>query len=290
MYPCPICSNPASVLKYKLTFTIYQCCSCRFQFCPDASFNESFNSSLDETSRDVALKRLRKDNFKKIITSIKMNLSGNYRGLEVGSGHGWFLEMCKDNYILCEGIEPETRFNESYKVRGLNVKNGFYPGIVPDNTKYDFIIFNDVIEHLPDLEGVMKANYALLNPEGLLIINLPVQEGLVYFFAKMAYHIGIKSLLNRMWQFNFHSPHLSYFKKENLVKFTSAHNFHLKEYYKLKTINVSEIFSRIKQDNKQGIITTLAITICVFFLYPFFNLFPDTGCFIFKKDSNNNYL
>jgi len=283
MNQCPICSSSSTRLKYKLAFDVYQCNNCGFQFCPDASFDKSFTSNLDEDNREKALKGLRKENFRKIVASIKKHTSGSPVGLEVGCGYGWFLEICKENSLECSGIEPEIRFKKRYKKNGLNVKNGFYPEILSKNSTFDFIAFNDVLEHIPDISGIMKANYNLLNANGLLILNLPIQEGLVYFFAKLVYLFGIKSLLNRMWQFNFHSPHISYFSLRNLVEFVSDNNFQLMDSYKLKTINLSETSSRIKQDNKHGFIKYLVSYTGVIFLYPFFSLFPDTYCFVFKK-------
>lgn len=71
MNPCPLCRNLFSILKYKLEFNIYQCNNCGFQFCPDAKFDKSFNSNLDEESKKKALKNLRAENFSKITKSIK---------------------------------------------------------------------------------------------------------------------------------------------------------------------------------------------------------------------------
>jgi 2-polyprenyl-3-methyl-5-hydroxy-6-metoxy-1,4-benzoquinol methylase len=283
MKVCPICSSTSTYIKFKLTFPVYQCRICSFQFCPDATFDKSFKSDLNEETREKALKQVRKENFQKIVASIKEYGNLNPKGLEVGCGYGWFLETCKENALDCEGIEPETRFNEAYKNNGFNVINGFYPGDLAGNIKYDFIIFNDVFEHLPDVRSILKANYSLLNTNGLLIINLPIQGGLVYFFSKLAYHLGILSLLNRMWQFNFHSPHLSYFGKNNLVEFVTSNNFQLTEKFKLKTLNLSEISDRIKQDKKQSIVMYFITYVGVLILYPFFQLFPDTFCFVFKK-------
>ena len=283
MNQCPICNNPSPVLKYKLTFNIFKCKDCGFLFCPDAKFDKSFISDLNEESREKSLKQLRKENFQKIVLSIKKHISHHTIGLEVGCGYGWFLETCIENNLKCDGIEPETRFNKYYKSIGLNIKNDFYPLELSQNIKYDFIVFNDVIEHIPNISEIMNANYSLLNSDGLLIINLPIQEGIVYFFAKLAYYLGFKSLLNRMWQFNFHSPHLYYFTKKNILEFVSAHKFKLVESYKLKTINISEISDRIKLDNKQGLVKFIITYIGVLCLYPFLKLFPDTYCFVFKK-------
>lgn len=281
---CPICSNSSIKLKFKLKFDIYQCRSCDFQFCPDASFDASFKSNLDEKNKEKALKNLRLENFQKIIKSIKKNLlSSQIKGLEIGPGNGWFIETCIENSIICDGIEPEIRFNETYSKLEANVINGFYPIDIPEDNKYDFVIFNDVLEHLNNLEEVMKTNYSLLNSNGILVINLPIQEGLIYFLSRVLYQFRFKSFLNRMWQFNFHSPHLSYFTKDNLINFASKSNFSLKDSYKLRTINLSEISDRINQDNGHGLITKIVSNIGIRLIFPFLQIYPDTFCFVLKK-------
>ena len=283
MIPCPICNHPKTKLKYQLKFNVHQCTNCGFQFCPDATFNKSLVSDLNEETREKALINLRKENFQHIIASIKKNKEIKSKGLEVGPGYGWFLEVCRDHGISCLGIEPETRFNEHYQKEGLQVKNGFFPQDLQEESDFDFIAYNDVLEHLPDLKGIMEANYGLLNPEGLLIVNLPQQSGLIYFISKMAYLFGVKSLMDRMWQFNFHSPHLSYFTKPTLIKLALDNNFEAVESFPLKTINLSEISDRIEQDNQQGTLAKIATKIGVFLLFPLLQIFPDTRCFIFRK-------
>tara|TARA_R110000822_G_scaffold2157_4_gene10368 strand:- start:1834 stop:2688 length:855 start_codon:yes stop_codon:yes gene_type:complete len=283
MIPCPICNHPKTKIKYQLKFNVHQCTNCGFQFCPDATFNKSLVSDLNEETREKALINLRKENFQHIIASIKKNKEIKSKGLEVGPGYGWFLEVCRDHGISCLGIEPETRFNEHYQKEGLQVKNGFFPQDLQEESHFDFIAYNDVLEHLPDLKGIMEANYGLLNPEGLLIVNLPQQSGLIYFISKMAYLFGVKSLMDRMWQFNFHSPHLSYFTKLTLIKLAQDNNFEAVESFPLKTINLSEISDRIEQDNQQGTLAKIATKIGVFLLFPLLQIFPDTRCFIFRK-------
>ncbi len=283
MIQCPICKSPKTRLLYTLTFNVHGCQSCGFEFCPDAKFIESMDSSLDEEVREKALLNLRKENFSTILEALKNEIRPNHVGLEIGPGYGWFLEICKEHQIQCEGIEPETRFNEKYRTKGLTVRNGFYPDDIPKNSRYDFIIYNDVLEHLPDLDKILQENHASLNPDGLLIINLPIRNGLVYVAAKWAYRFGAKSLLGRMWQFNFHSPHMSYFSKRNLVDFVLRHKFGPVTQFKLKTINLSEISDRVRQDKQQNGITRFAINMGVILLFPFLTRFPDTYCFVFRK-------
>lgn len=280
---CPICGSSQVQLRFKLEFNVFECGGCKHQFCPDASFDRSFESNLDEQNRLKALKNLRMQNFKSIINSIKRNSNVKPKGLEVGSGHGWFLETCKLNQIECLGIEPETCFNDLYRQNDYKVINGFFPEAIPSGNKYEFIAFNDVFEHLPDINTIMPVNIEYLTSDGLLIINLPVQEGLTYSISKLAYFFGIKSMLNRMWQFNFHSPHLSYFTKKNLVTLANKYDFKLVDSFPLKTINLSEVKDRVGEDKSANFISRIISMFGVYLLYPFMQKFPDTFCFVFRK-------
>lgn len=283
MKKCPLCTSSNTYLKFKLVFDVSKCKNCGFEFCADATFKKGHFETVDENLREKALINLRKENFGKIIKSIHLHLKEEVNGLEIGPGYGWFLEICKENKIDCEGIEPETRFNELYKSNDLQVINGFYPNDLPSDKKYSFIIFNDVIEHLPDIHNVMKSNYELTKPNGIVIINLPIREGIIYFISKMSYYLGIKSIMDRMWQFNFHSPHLSYFSKKNMIQLAKNNNFELINSYKLKTINFSEIYSRISQDKDQWFLTKYFKIVTIICLFPVINLLPDTYCFVLKK-------
>jgi SAM-dependent methyltransferase len=240
-------------------------------------------SDFDESSRMKALKNLRMLNFSRIVKALKNHVDIDDIGLEVGSGHGWFLEACRKNEINCIGIEPETRFNELYKSLGVKVLNGFFPDIVPFDTKYDFISYNDVFEHLPDIKSVMNTNNNLLNSNGTLIVNIPLRGGVTYMVSSLAYFFGIKSPINRMWQFNFHSPHLCYFSKKNLIELAEFADFKLIESFPLKTINLSEIKDRVNEDTNSNFVFRYFSIMGIFAIYPFMQLFPDTYCFIFQK-------
>jgi len=282
MSNCPACSTPSKTIAYRLTHNIYRCKNCGLLYAPDATLNDSFSSSLDEENRSKALYKVRKENFEKISLSLKKHQPKS-EGLEVGCGYGWFLEICKENNIVCEGIEPETIFNEIYRSKNLKVINGFYPDSVPSDKKYDFVAFNDSIEHIPNITGIIKSCHDKLHENGLLVINLPIQSGLIFSLSRIAYRFGIKSVMNRMWQFEFHSPHLYYFNKKNITELASINGFKKVESFKLKTINFSEIASRIKQDKNIGNIRYAVSYLAILCIYPFLQLFPDTYCFIFQR-------
>lgn len=281
MNKCINCGG-SNYSKYNLKFPIYKCKSCKLYFCKDVKFNKNFESSLDENSRIEALKNLRFNNYKKIITNIKkFNLK---IGLEIGSSYGWFLDTVKENNIECIGIEPEVT---SYKLsieKKHTVINGFYPD-ESLKKQFDFIIFNDVFEHIPNLDDVMKENYMTLAKEGILIINIPMSTGIFFILAKVMYFLRLKILFNRLWQFDFHSPHYYYFNENNLSDFVKKYGFELLEKHKVDVLDFSNIEKRLKMSGEIGLLGKIFIKISKYkFIKKIFYILPsDTKCFYFRK-------
>lgn len=282
---CPICQSHSKIC-FVLKHPVYECISCRLKLAPSASFNHSFESDLNENERVVGLKKLRYSNFEKIVQRISNYfINKNISGLEVGSAYGWFLDVCRKKGIQCIGIEPEEKFHPLYKQEDYKVQKGFYPDVLSNrNERFDFIIFNDVFEHIPDIHTVMRANQCLLRKKGLLIINIPLQGGFFIRLSELIYTLGIKSFLNRMWQFDFHSPHLYYFSKNNLKTLAEQYNFDLLDYLPMNTLDFNSLKERVKSDNKNFSVQASLISNSIFLLRPLLSVSQeDIGCFFFIK-------
>ncbi len=237
---CPVCGSP-SKLKFKLKFNVYKCPQCGL-YTSDAGFDFSFKSNLELASREVGLKKLRFENFETIITRLKEFKSGKINGLEIGSGNGWWLKVCQEHGIDCIGIEPEKAHQDYHTENGLNVYYGFYPDLnVKTEKGYDFIIFNDVFEHIKDIDELIINLKKDLDDNGLLIINLPMSDGFFYKTAMLLNKFGVKSYLERLWQFNFHSPHMNYFNQKNLEMLLNRHGFSKETDYKLNSLDFSSL-------------------------------------------------
>jgi len=281
---CPICQSLCK-LHFTLKYPVYRCVYCHLQLADGAGFNYSFESDLDEAQRVVGLKELRQSNFEIIIKQIKNFFGGaTISGLEVGVGYGWFLNACKEQGVKCIGIEPEERFHSLYKKDLLEVRKGFYPVALEDcKDQFDFIIFNDVLEHIPDVHQVMAANKKLLKKDGLLIINLPLQGGIFIRLAELLYQLGIKSYLNRLWQFSFHSPHIFYFNKKNLNLLVRSYGFEPCGYFPMNTLDFSSVKERVKADSKNAG-NAWVLSRLILLLRPLIAISQeDVGCFFFKK-------
>ncbi|WP_295670295.1 class I SAM-dependent methyltransferase [uncultured Mucilaginibacter sp.] len=180
---CPVCGS-SSKLQFKLKFDVYKCPECGL-FTSDANFDFSFKSDLELQSREIGLKKLRFGNFETIIKKLEELKGEKLKGLEIGSGNGWWLKVCQEKGIDCTGIEPENSHQDYYNANGLTVSYGFYPSPEVKSEKgYDFIIFNDVFEHIKELDDLIIALKEDLAENGTLIINLPMSDG---FFLQIGH-------------------------------------------------------------------------------------------------------
>lgn len=91
-----------------------------------------------------------------------------------------------------------------------------FPNSPTDRGPYDIIVFNDVIEHLPDPASAVIDIDQRLASDGLLSINIPSSEGIIFKTAKLLAAFGLDKPYDRMWQRGLPSPHMTYFSPENL--------------------------------------------------------------------------
>ncbi|HSM05012.1 MAG TPA: class I SAM-dependent methyltransferase [Longimicrobiales bacterium] len=141
------------------------------------------------------------------------------RLLDVGSAHGWFLDAARGRGAQAEGIEPDPELHAFSVARGLPVTEGFFPDDLPSpggSGGYDWIVFNDVLEHVPDPRAVLRASAERLAAGGILVVNGPSRRGFFFRMARLFHRLGYRAPLDRMWQRGLPSPHLSYFEPATL--------------------------------------------------------------------------
>ncbi|RXK85900.1 class I SAM-dependent methyltransferase [Filimonas effusa] len=283
---CPIC-NICLDLKYELKYNVYVCRECKLLHA-DAKFEYSFESDLESGARDIGLKQLRLKNFATIIDVLKKNAGErdeNLSGLEIGSGNGWWLHVCKQNGLDCIGIEPERIYESYHKEKNLNVVYGFYPDVSPAKKEgYDFIIFNDVFEHIPDINALLISLRKDLKQDGVLILNLPMSNGFFFRMATFLHNIGVSKPLTRMWQFNFHSPHMNYFNPDNLRLLLNSYGFTAEESLRLDTLDMEHTKERIMADRAVSRLKAWCMASLLRFLKPIIDRSEsDIRVFFFKQ-------
>lgn len=281
---CVICNSKAKTLRTNMPTTIYQCCNCGLQWTDLPPKLEHIK--VDHVKSLEVLAPLRKYNNAVILKQIGKMLPIGAKGLEVGSGIGVFMRQAEEVGYVMTGIEPVEDGVQAARICGLNVIHGFFPQDFHLDEKYDFIIFNDVFEHIPDSQTVLMACQRVLLDKGLLIINCPMSTGILYRIAMAFNNItGNSELLARLWQSYSPSPHLHYFNDMSIKYIAKKFSFNFLKAFPVKTYTLNGLIDRIKLlQNQQKILQLLAwflLVIC----YPLFMLLPaDVKCFIFASN------
>jgi 2-polyprenyl-3-methyl-5-hydroxy-6-metoxy-1,4-benzoquinol methylase len=108
----------------------------------------------------------------------------NLRILEVGSGLGFFLDVCEEIGMAPEGCDLADHAvlhanRDRQRVR-RGTLDGFYAG-----KNFDAIFAFNLIEHLPHPSLFLADCAKALRPGGTLVLETPVQEGLFHRAARI---------------------------------------------------------------------------------------------------------
>lgn len=195
---------------------LFNCPNCGFEF---SNLTAGGGRGID------GLETLRRRNFASLCDWLaeRYSLSGK-KVLEVGCAEGWFLEEARRRGMFARAIEPSLPHVEMARAKGFDVASGFFPDDMNAPGKFDFIVFNDVFEHLPDPVGALAHCEQMLEPGGALVLNLPSNRGAIYRLGTLLANIGQPGIQERLWQKGFPSPHLSYFNPTTLRRFVERHS------------------------------------------------------------------
>lgn len=168
-----------------------------------------------------------------IFEQIKPLLSKDKKVLEVGSGSGALLSLCKPLVKKCEGVELKTEFVEFTKKNlGIEAYAEDVNKLKLDE-KFDVIIMISTLDHLPTPLETLITLKSLLTVNGKIYIEVPNRdEALNYFLPEPN--------LSNFRRFFWHRAHLFYFTKETIsalfkkaglsIKVTCRHDYTLKNY------------------------------------------------------------
>lgn len=123
--------------------------------------------------------------------TLNLSLNGaiaNLKGkklLEIGSGYGLFLALCLKNGIKAEGIEPANQ--DTYKStlrisKEILIRAGLNPKVIKQanaenlpykTNSFDLVVSSFTLEHVQNLEKVLKESVRVLKPNGYLYFAVP---------------------------------------------------------------------------------------------------------------------
>jgi SAM-dependent methyltransferase len=278
------CDACQSEMHEGLSAWHFVCPACKFE---RSTLEQKINKvhSIDEIARENALRSIREHNFNLLLGWLKETSKSNGKPtlLDVGSAHGWFLQKAQENFDA-QGIEPDQAMADYAIKKGLNVRKGFFPEVLDNSEKFDFIIFNDVLEHIPAVKNIIKSCSDHLKEDGILVINAPDRRGVFYKVSKFLKKLGMAGSFERMWQVGLPSPHLYYFDKNSISKIAAQAGFKIIKEHSLDSIAVKGLFDRINYAGGNKLINYL-IGIAVLIFSPALKITPsDINVWFFKKN------
>jgi SAM-dependent methyltransferase len=220
------------------------------------------SEALDESRRVSGLATLREENYRRTLAALRhLGPLAGRRLLDVGCAYGWFLRAAGEAGMEPFGLEPDPAIATLATAAardGHPVWVGYFPAAVPAGETFDVIAFNDVLEHLHDLDSALAACRRLLRPGGLLVIAAPDSRGFLFRLACPLARLGARGLLDRLWQKGYPSPHLSYFHHGNLRRLMRRHGFVPRREEPLQSLTIQGLWARLHMDRRPSLRSTLS--------------------------------
>lgn len=136
--------------------------------------------------------------------------------LDIGCGWGQALGYFSKAGLQCSGFDPVIEAVRHCKNIGLNTKHaGLETTEVFSGQKFDVVLLNNVLEHLPDPEAIIcEIRGKVLADKGILVIDVPNEFNAFQVCANAEFKLG------EWWV----SPpcHLNYFSVSSLTSLLSS--------------------------------------------------------------------
>jgi SAM-dependent methyltransferase len=108
----------------------------------------------------------------------RFNLGPASRVMEIASNDGYLLQFFKERDIPVLGIEPARNIAAKARERGIPTLECFFgmqavEEICSKFGRADLIIGNNVLAHVPDIRGFLRAVAVCLRPDGAAVFEFP---------------------------------------------------------------------------------------------------------------------
>ena len=209
---------------------------------PEKLFREYFYlSSFSET-----MLRHSEENVQKLIQS--RNLNGKSFVVEIASNDGYLLQYYKRAGVPVLGIEPARNIAQTAEERGIPTVCEFFDAelarkLVAEGKRADVVHANNVLAHVPDLNGFVNGIEILLNDTGVAVIEVPY----------------VKDMIDRHEFDTIYHEHLCYFSLTALDHLFRRHKLFIEDVKRLDIHGGTlRIYARKQNTQRAAIDTMLA--------------------------------
>ncbi len=236
-------------------------------------------SAIDEQARVDGLASLRDRNNGRLLDTI-YGLTAGRRLLDVGCGPGFLLAQA--GAFQAVGIEPDANVALA-ATTSAKVRHGYFPDALAPDERFDVIVFNDVLEHIPDMRQALAASHRHLSDDGVLVLNCPSRNGLFFRVASILERLGMRAAYERLWQVGLPSPHIWYMTPRDLTRAAEKANLAEVRQVRLDTTDTRGLWSRIRSVRDEGLLLSVAAYGFTRIAHPFAKMLPSDAVAVFYR-------
>ena len=188
--------------------TIWKCSKCHVLYLP-IDLNEEYYQG-NEYQQDIAHSTENKTKWSVLDEDLQVNLQstppGFYRNktvVDVGAGHGYFIDAVKGFAKDIIAVEPNNSIRNQLQQRGYRCYASVEE-LAAGDQKADIICSHNVLEHVEDPVEFIKAQKSVLALGGVLIASTPNLDNFLMKFGPDEYKAFFFRKAHR-WFFNSHS-------------------------------------------------------------------------------------
>jgi len=139
-------------------------------------------------------------------------LDASKRVVEIASNDGYLLQFFREAGVPVLGIEPAVNIAKVARERGIPTVSEFFGeelarGLVAQGTRADVILGNNVLAHVPDVNGFVRGVRLLLKDDGIAMFEVPY----------------VKEMIDRCEFDTIYHEHLAYYSLTSLVNLFERH-------------------------------------------------------------------
>jgi 2-polyprenyl-3-methyl-5-hydroxy-6-metoxy-1,4-benzoquinol methylase len=193
--------------RYGVTLTLRKCSDCGFIFAEDdevralVSLYERLEDTGYEGSQDTRLLQMQE-----ILDLVEKAHPGARTLLDVGAAAGLLVAEARRRGLDAEGVEPSASLvAAAARDRNVCLHRGTFPHPDLAGRRFDVILLVDVIEHVADPVGLLRAGREHLAEGGRMIVITPDVGS-----------VAARLLGPKWWHFRL--AHVGYFSRETLTE------------------------------------------------------------------------
>jgi 2-polyprenyl-3-methyl-5-hydroxy-6-metoxy-1,4-benzoquinol methylase len=143
------------------------------------------------------------------------------RIVEIGAATGYFTAAATSRGMTVVGIEPDARAVAAAHAKGVHLRLGTAESALRPDELFDCAVLLDVVEHVPDADGLLACCLRHLRPHGELVLSVPNVA-----------HWKVRSALLR-GQFDYTATgimddtHIHFYTAKTLEELLTRHGLHI---------------------------------------------------------------